>query len=798
MDIAARTPLLSPVTSAAFVAGMLLATRLPQLPPAWLIIVCTGLGAGAWLRGHATVRIAGAALLGMALLCGQGTWRMSAQLPPSMELREATLSGRVVDLPQHEARRTRFDLRVDDASGQPQALRGKTVRLSWYDPWRAAPGFIGPRRAVHAGQRWRLRVKLRAPRGLRNPGGFDGERQMLIDGIAASGQVRDETSARRLDRARGVVAWREAMSGRIVAGTASPSGRFIAALALGDTRGLTPQDWERLRAAGLTHLIAISGFHVGLVGLGVASLLWPLYGLFPRLSLHCPRRIGMGLAAAAGAFAYLLATGASLPTLRTVVMIVFVALALRLRRHAGVAQSLAVAAILVLALDPLSVLRPGFWLSFGGVAWLAWCLQDMRAGHVRQFVAAQAVATLGLMPLAIAFFGQASLAGPFANLVAVPWWSGVVVPLSLLGTLADALHPGWGVPLWNGSAAAFDLSWPLFVRMAESRLALVWLPESASWALPLALLAVFVLMLPRGMPGRALASVLALPLLWPAGTRPPAGALELVQLDVGQGLAIVVRTQRHVLLYDAGPASRDGFDAGERAVLPALRALGVDRLDAMVLSHADADHAGGRDAVAQGVAVDATLAPPGAPLAATSPCLTGQGWEWDGVRFRFLHPVPGFPYLRNQSSCVLRIESAHGSVLLTGDIDDLVESRLLRLPAAELRAEVVGVPHHGSGGSSSPEFVQATRARLALVSAGYANRFRHPRAAVIERWRQAGAEVPGSIEHGALRVTIDRGGIRWQGERSRQPRFWDAVRRRAREAGLSYRSDSPHSAQESR
>ena len=799
MKDAARTPLFSPATAVALLAGMLLATRLPQLPPTWAIAILALAGAVGWLRGTAWLRIGGVFLLGIGLLVGQGAWRLATQLPASMELREATVRGRIVELPRHEARRTRFDIRVDDAPDQPTALRGRQLRLSWYDPWRSSQNAApGPRWQLHAGERWRLTVKLRAPRGLRNPGAFDGERQMLLDGIAATGHVRDVESARRVGAANGIVAWRETMAGRITRQTGRPSSRFIAALALGDTRGLSDNDWETLRAAGLTHLIAISGFHVGLVGLALAALVWTVYQLLPSLGRRCPRRIAMAMAATFGAFAYLLATGASLPTLRTVLMIGFVAGASLLRRKTDVAQSLAVALMAVLMTDPLSVLRPGFWLSFGGVAWLAWCLQGMRAGHARQFVAAQAVATLGLLPLAVAFFAQASLVGPLANLVAVPWWSGVVVPLSLLGTASEMLHAGWGAPLWMLAARAFDLAWPAFEWLADSRLALLWIPEAATWALPAAMVAMFVLLLPRGVPGRTLAAALVLPLFWPATAVPAQGDAEIVQVDVGQGLSVVVRTRGHVLLYDAGPATPDGFDAGERAVVPTLRALGIERIDAMVLSHADADHAGGREAVARALPVARTLAPPDAPLPATSACLSGQSWEWEGVRFRFLHPTPGFPYLRNQSTCVLRVEAAGGAALLTGDIDDLIESRLLRLPANDLRADVVTVPHHGSGGSSSEAFVRATGARLALVSAGYANRFRHPRAGVVARWREAGAEVAGSAESGAVRVRIGRDGVDWSEERRRTARFWDAVARQAAGAGLSYRSDSQSPAQGTR
>jgi competence protein ComEC len=399
---------------------------------------------------------------------------------------------------------------------------------------------------------------------------------------------------------------------------------------------------------------------------------------------------------------------------------------------------------------------------------------------LREFLGAQAVATIGLLPLTVALFGQASLAGPLANLVAIPWWSLVVVPLALCGTALDALHAGAGTWAWRWGAAAFDLAWPWFERLANSPLALWWLPQPAWFALPLALAGGFWLLLPRGLPGKPLALLLWLPLLWPQRDLPADGAAEVVVVDVGQGLSVLVRTARHVLLYDMGPAQPDGFDAGEQVLVPALHALGVRRLDAAVVSHGDNDHAGGFAAVARAFPPRLSLTPDGAPpLPQGRPCLAGAHWRWDGVTFRFLHPPRDFPYLDNESSCVLRIESAHGAALLTGDIGEVIERDLLRRERTGVRAEVVLVAHHGSHGSSDPAFVAATGARWALVSAGYGNRFHHPAPDAVDRWRGSGARLRTTLDSGAQRVRLDTTGITFQGERTAHPRLWDAVARRA-------------------
>jgi competence protein ComEC len=450
---------------------------------------------------------------------------------------------------------------------------------------------------------------------------------------------------------------------------------------------------------------------------------------------------------------------------------------------------LALAALTVLLIDPLAVLAAGFWLSFAGVVWLLWCLPRASGSPVRDFLSAQGVAALGLLPLSVVLFGQASLAGPLANLVAVPWWSLVVVPLALLGLGLEALVPGSGVWAWRAAAWCFDLSWPLFEWLGASPLALWWLPEARWFALPLALLGAFWLLLPRGVPGKGLALLLWLPLLWPDRRLPAPGEAELLVSDVGQGLSVLVRTARHSLLFDTGPAVQDGFDAGERAVVPALHALGVARLDRVVISHGDNDHAGGWDSVREVFPTTLLLAPEGLDLPDRRPCLAGTAWTWDGVRFRFLHPPADFPYLRNESSCVLRVETAGGAVLLTGDIGDVIERRLAGHPA-DVRAEVVLVAHHGSAGSSDPGFVAATGARQALVSSGHGNRFGHPRPQVLQRWVQAGAQTHDTAREGALRVRLGRRGIEVEARRQAQPRFWDAERRgEPHPAGLSYRPD---------
>lgn len=773
---AARTPLTGRLAALALLAGAGTALALPGLAGPWAAAACMLAALGLAARAG-RIRLAGILLLGFALATLHALSAMRAQLPAEPVRHDDVVVGRVASLPRSEPRRLVFDLHVEQAR---LPLEGRRVRVSWYHE----PGAPPP--AVRAGERWRIALRLKAPRALRNPGAPDAERHAFADRLAATAYV-DADQARRLSEAHGLQAWREQASSRIARAVAADTARFVRALALGDTRWLTEDDWRLLRANGLTHLIAISGFHVGMVAGAAALLLRALWWLVPATARRVPARIACAVAGLAAAGVYAAAAGFSLPTVRTLLMIATVAIALASRRAVTVSQAMALAAIAIVLADPLSLLAAGFWLSFAGVAWLAWCLPREQGGALRGLVLAQGVASIGLLPLTVFLFGQASLAGPVANLVAVPLWSLVVAPLAVLGLALDPLAPVVAGGAWTAADRAFALAWPLFERLGSMDMALAWLPETRPWAMPLALVGAAWLLLPRGLPGRWLGLVLWLPLLWPATHRPGHGEAEITAIDVGQGLAVLVRTRTHALLYDAGPATPDGFDAGERAVVPVLHARGVGRrLDLLLLSHADNDHAGGLAAVRAEAAVAQLAAPEGAGVAGATPCRGGAEWTWDGVRFRLLHPPRHFPYLGNEASCVLRIETAHGAALLTGDIGDVVERRLLATDPASLRAAIVFPGHHGSRHSSDPAFVAATGARHAVFSTGHGNRFRHPAADVEQRWRAGGAAIHDTARHGAITLRIARDGIHVRRQREAAPRLWDAARLARGNAGLSY------------
>lgn len=758
----------------AFLAGVLAVQWLPGLPPpggALPVLV-----AAAWFAWR-SVRARGVALLilGAAWAAWSGARAMGARLPRELEGRDLRVVGTVAGLPQARDEATRFVLKVDRAllGDKPVALDG-SLRLAWY----AVGGKPVP--VIAPCGRWQLTLRLKRPRGLVNPGGGDGERSALERGIVATGYVREDVSNHSTGASAWCIdGWRAAIADGIARRVADVrAAALLRALAVGDTRGLSQHDWEVARANGASHLIAISGFHIGVAAVAGVGLVRVLYLLWPACGLRLPRRQTQALAALLFAAFYSALAGLGLPTVRSLLMIAVVALAHGLRRHAAPSQALALALLVMLIADPLAVLSAGFWLSFAGVAFLMYALAVRGKGWrgmLRELTLAQAVMAVALLPLTLWFFGQTSLVGAGSNLLAVPLVSFLVVPLTLLGTALLLLAPPLAGPVLVLAGWLCAGLWWMFERVAGWPGAHIYVPAVQPWALGLALLGAGWMLLPRGTPLRWLGAVLFLPLVWPPLERPAPGAFRLWMLDVGQGLAVVLRTRGHALVFDAGARFPSEFDLGEAAVLPSLRALGITRLDLLVVSHADNDHAGGAPAVVREHPEAARLAgePERTPIDAR-PCIAGQAWQWDGVSFRMLGPSATASAVRgNDRSCVLLVEGAGGRVLLTGDIGLQAESGLPTAagPGPPL---VLQVPHHGSRTSSGPLLLRGLAPMLGLVSAGWRNRFGHPHPLVVERYAAFQVPLLNTAEQGAIELEVPADGPprvtrSWRRQRAR---YW--------------------------
>lgn len=771
--------------------------------------------AGVWRLRHSRGSTSGGALsaslllslfLLTGLLAGAGSsgWRAaffaSQALTPDLQGLDIDVTGHIASLPQRTAQGERFLLAVVSARHRGQTVDVPTrLQLSWYGGGEGAVGWArgAGSPGLRTGESWRFTVRLKSPHGNANPHGFDLERWLWARRIGATGYVRNgpsdpapeklaATSGYPLQAARQQV--RDAINARVADPRAAG---VLAALLVGDQSAIERADWTLFRTTGVAHLMVISGLHVTLfawMAMALVAGIWPRLGKhWPVLLLSVPTPVASAWGGLLLATAYALFSGWGLPAQRAVVMLgVVVALRLGARRWPW-PMVWACALLAVLLIDPMAWLQPGFWLSFFAVGVLFASgrrlpgvplqAEDEVPSVARSrlhrllfsflgMARTQAVVTVALAPLSLLLFGQFSVASLAANLVAIPLVTQLVMPLVFLGAV---FAPFWDAAAWLVQALSVWLGW-----LAQWPWAAVQRPAAPLW---MALAGVFgglllVLRLPWSM--RSAGLLLLWPVLLWSPPRPPMAAFELMAVDVGQGSAVLIRTANHSLLYDTGPRYSPEADAGERVVVPLLRALG-ERLDSVVVSHVDSDHSGGVDAVQ-------AAHPHARWLSSYDPdperrCMAGQHWEWDGVRFEVLHPHPhhfnetGKGRLStNDMSCVLLVTAGEQSAWLGGDITDRQEVRMA-LDRPDLRATIMLAPHHGSRSSSSPVLLNTLRPQWVIVQAGYRNRFNHPASLVLDRYRQRGIPWVTSANCGAA---IWRS---WQPaavhcHRQAQRRFW--------------------------
>lgn len=752
--------------------------------------VCAVQTLPAWPDGHSNVLV-GVALAGLALLCAWwcrdrpiivavcsgllwAGWHaqlgLAARLPAVYDGAAFALDGVVRDLPISRAGARHFELELHAvARGRHAGPAMRRVALADY----------GNELALAAGTRCTLHARLRTPRGTHNPAGADRERMLFARRIDATGYViahpANRCEQRRYGGALGRLRERLAQAIGASVGDAATAG-VLRALGVGERTGMSERQWEVLQATGTTHVVSISGLHVSMVALVGGLLGGALWRLSPALTRRLPAPAlgaGVGLATAG---AYALLAGFTVPTQRTLLMLGCLCWQRSRGQRLLNADGLVLALGVVVLCDPLAVLTASCWLSFGAMAALVGASALLRDGALlTRLLGMHLWLAIALAPLLAFVTPFLAWTSPLANLVVVPLVTWVVVPLVLAGIVLALPGLPQAAACWQLAGRVWEFGWAGLAMLADS--APAWrLPHAVSPAAALLVaLGLVLLWLPLGR-----ARVWLVPLLclspWLAAPAPPApGTAWVGVLDVGQGLAVLVRTRSHALLYDAGPRGRGGGDAGKSVVLPNLRAWGVWRLDRLVLSHADIDHAGGADAVLAGVHVASLMLSPRDPRpTAATRCLAGQVWVWDAVRFEVLHPAPDMVGDDNQLSCVLRVTSAGGRrVLLTGDIDSSAEHRLVAA-GADLAADVLLAPHHGSPGSSSPAFVAAVRPRLVVHTAAYGNRYGFPAASVRRRYAAIGSMQHVTGEHGALLFELGHGPISWTGSRTVFRRYWHA------------------------
>ena len=742
--------------------------------------------------------------LGASLAMVRADLRLGDALDPELEGGSIPTVFRIASLSTtgQQGQRAEVDI-LESRKGMPSR-----IQLAWFgDPRR--------QEAWAPGQRWQGYLVPKRPHGGINPHGFDYEALLFERGVRATASIRntpellaDEPYATPLiaiQRLRHFL--RKAMQQTL---GDTRYGPVLIALAIGDQAGIARNDWVVFNRTGITHLVSISGMHVtmlaAMAGLAVLRVWSRARWRGVPLAEYSPAQVVAAGAALFTALLYCLLAGWGVPAQRTFFMLAVLAIAAIARLPLSGSRVLVLAAACVVALDPWASLAPGFWLSFGAVAVLMmagtgrWRLA--KPGETparlsrwqrwrRGFIAAcqlQLAITIGLIPLLVLIFQQISLVSPLANAIAIPVVSFIVTPLALLVMVLAAIPGLETLATWTGIVAHESFAWAMRPIEAMSD----WPGSNISVAavpwpwIAVAMAGIVWSLQPRGLPGRALALLLVLPVLVYQPKRPAHGEWRATMLDVGQGGGVVIETADDIVVFDAGPRYSDDADAGDRVIWPYLRARGVGRIDQLIVSHGDADHAGGLASLMTALPVGVLRAPSSMeeqvdaarPAGRVSPPLTachaGQQWQTGGVMFTMLAPLPSMVGAKdkNAGGCVLFMQGRTHNAMFMGDVGIAQETALLAEPLWPGPVDLVIAGHHGSHTSSGQAFVDATQAVHAVMQAGYLNRYRHPNQAVLRRWEQSGARVHRSDHHGAIIVTSREGQLDAVRARDAQRRYW--------------------------
>lgn len=746
------------------VAGLLIASSLwflPALPPLWGCVCLLFLVLlSCWKRYFRL----GLLMLYFVYVCSFAGQNLSSQLPKSFENKVIDVYGQIVSLPVVGEHHVSFEFKLSSINSTP--FRHK-VRLNWY----------GHYPKLKPGQFWRLQIKLKRAHGFANPGGFDYAGYLLQKGIVATGYVKGKATLVAI-KGQWLNRLRQHMANTISAlAGQTPYTAMIKALVMGDKHGIAPAQWQILQKTGTNHLMVIAGLHVGMVtGLIFALFAW-LWRRSERLMLMLATPRVAAIAAVMSALMYSALAGFSVPTIRATIMIAVFMLAIILRRPLSLGQGLLSALLIVLILQPLSVLTAGFWLSFGAVSVIFYGM-SARLGRKNlwwKWGRLQWLVALGLMPLTLLWFHNASFISPIANSFAIPLVGLLVVPLSLLGSAIALINAKLASVLFWLATKILAFTWMGLHWFASLPLASVHFAPPSRISVLIAMLGLLLLLAPRAMPAKWLGMVFCLPIFLSSSKAPVMGGVRLTVLDVGQGLATVIQTAHHSMVYDTGAKWGDDFDMGQAVVVPYLQHQGIRHLDLMMISHGDNDHIGGAASILKVMPVEriATSVPYRFPKRHANYCLAGQHWQWDGVYFRVLYPTQSTLGQDNNSSCVLRISTGRQAILLTGDIEKAAEQFLVNHQANYLPATLIVAPHHGSNTSSTLGFLHKVHPSDVIYSTGYLNRFHFPSKAVVQRYQKFDSRAWNTAVDGAVSVTMQAGKVlKILPYREQAKRFW--------------------------
>ena len=672
---------------------------------------------------------------------------MQNTLSPNLVNTELRVTGVISSIPENHGNRIRFEF--SPQQNQHYQLPEK-LRLNWYQ---SLPS------SILAGETWQLIVKLKPPRGTMNPASFDYEKWLFQQNIGAVGYVRHNSKNVLIASASplNINSWRHKivmMLDKTLPN--SPYLGLVQGLTVGVKQQISPQQWQVLRQSGTSHLLAISGLHIGLAAaIGFFSFKW-LWRLRAENLLLLPANHFGALAGLAAGLFYAALAGFSVPTQRALIMLSVVTLTLLLKRPINISQSLAIAALLILILNPLAILSAGFFLSFVAVVIIIWINQNRFPTAKFQWLKTHSLIAFGLTPLLLLFFMQTSLIAPIANFIAIPIISFLVIPLLLLGSLMLWLFEPLAEWLFNLALTIFDLFWPIIELLANTPYSHWNLSAISNLHWLILVIATIVLLSPRHIPGKWLASFAFLPLFYTNSNQPEKGDIWFTLLDVGQGLSAVIQTAEHTVIYDTGPRYSNKFNAGSAVIEPFLKNRGIQHIDTLIVSHSDNDHIGGAKSLLDSFSIGSLLTSQPEYLSKSTMCFSGQSWQFDGVSFEILSPEVQAINSDNNLSCVLKVNNGEHSILLPGDIEKPIEAKLVKNSPEKLTSTILIAPHHGSNSSSTSEFIQKVDAKWLLFATGHLNRYHFPHKKVKHRYQKANTKLLDTSSNGAIMMKLKR------------------------------------------
>ena len=691
-------------------------TSLPCMFITLLLLVCAGLT----IRKHQHL---GCFLLGIVWMASVGHWQYYLQLSSEQISQPIQIIGKVSSVVIAE-QNIRFNLKVTQIEDQ-HLFFAKRFRLSWREPaWQ-----------VQQGQHVSLLVKVKPPHGLANEAGFNYQQWLFSEGIIATGYVKSDVDNTLLNDVKTI---RQTLLNQML-GFSLPHQPWLAALTFGYRGLLQPQDWHLVQKTGVAHLIAISGLHLALVAsLSYVLIAWIGGVLISRfhtlhhINLH---NVAMFLTLFP-TLAYSALAGFGLPTLRAWLMLLLFSVFFLCNKHLGAKKLILLSLTCFILLFPLSIFGLSFWLSFCAViiiCFVFWRWPVKKSDFsllavLSAMVKVQLCLTVLMLPLVAWQFSYISTVSPFVNLIAVPAVTMILVPLCLLAVICLAFNSDWAFALFSlaDHMLSYSLTFLNFTLQLNASFFNIQSFPGAVWFF------VFLFVLGCCLPSfginKKYLCVLLLPLishLLPQTTH----TWQIDVLDVGQGLAVMISKNKHVIVYDVGASYPSGFNMADSVLLPILQARGLSKIDLVFISHSDNDHAGSLPQLLKGIQVSQVLTN-------QDRCQQHFAINWQGLKIEALWPDNAFNYSNNNGSCVIKVSDKFHSILLPGDIDKSIEQQLVELYPKQLKADILMAAHHGSNTSSSSEFIERVGAEYVIFSQGFLNRWRFPRREVLDRFEQ--------------------------------------------------------------